>query len=111
MAYSINVGKWMETAKNAKGEMVEQEATLVYALQTLINNLRAEKMPRGFEKFKIFSKLYKAFEEADKTDVLVLEDREYKFLKTTINEEIPAQWGARPDIMEAFQAFMDAKDD
>lgn len=104
----IKVGKWTEPV-NEEGKLAEREVTLLNVLSILVNNKKPEDMPRGFDKFRMFSKITKAFEKAEKNDVLELEDAEYLFLKKTVESDIPATWGSNPKILEAVEAFMEAK--
>jgi len=107
----IAVGKWTEKIRNADGTTSEQEVTLLNALSLLLNMKRPEDMPRGFDKFRMFSKITKAFEKAEKSQFLELEDAEYHFLKSTVESDIPAAWGSNPDILKAIEAFMEAKNE
>jgi len=89
----------------------EGEENLLLALNVLIANKKPEEMPRGLEKFKLFNKLSKAFEKAEETGELVLEESEYEFIKETMEKDIPSIWGANKNLSEAIEAFLDAKEE
>lgn len=89
----------------------EMDENLLVALNNLIGSKKPEEMPKGIEKFRLFSKISLAFEKAEKTNILELETREYDFLKETVEKDIPASWGMSPDIMKAITAFLEAKDE
>ena len=89
----------------------EMDEDLLVALNNLIGSKKPEEMPRGIDKFRIFGKIATAFEKADKTGKLELEDREYKFLKETIEKDVPAAWAMNPHIMKAITAFLEAKEE
>lgn len=103
----IEVKKWK--AINREGKEIEEN--LLSALNVLIINKRPEDMPKGLDKFRIFNKLAKAFDDAEKSGELVLEEKEYAFLKNTVEKEIPSQWGLNPQISEAIEVFLDAKEE
>ena len=103
----IEVTKWK--AKDMQGN--ETEETLLVALNILIVNKKPEDMPKGLDKFRLFNKLSKAFENAEKSGALVLEESEYKFLKETIEKDIPSSWGMNSSISGAIEAFLDAKEE
>ena len=89
----------------------EMDESLLIALNNLIGSKKPEEMPRGIDKFRLFSKISKAFEKAEKTGVLEVEELEYKFLKDTIEKDVPAAWGMNENIMNAITSFLDAKDE
>jgi hypothetical protein len=104
----IPVGKW---AEKLPGGTREAEVSLVNILTLLINGIRPERMPRGFESFRIFSRVARAFESAEKTGVLELEEREYEFLLGMVKDDIPANWASNPDIVKAMESLFGAKEE
>ena len=103
----IKIGSWK--AINPEGK--EYNETLLTALNVLIANKKPEEMPRGLEKFRIFNKRSKAFDNAEKSGELVLEETEYKFLKDTMEADIPSIWGTNPNISEAIEEFLNTKEE
>lgn len=103
----IKVENWKIVNQEGK----EGEENILLALNVLIANKRPEEMPRGLEKFRLFNKLSKAFEKAEESKELVLEEAEYKFLKDTIEKDIPSIWGANKNLSEAIEAFLNAKEE
>lgn len=100
----IQVIEW--TVKTAEG--TEAKENLLQVLSVLVTNKKPEELPKGLEQFKLFNKLTKAFEKAEQTKVLELEDTEYKFLKNTIDRDIPSVWGANKNIVAAINSFYNA---
>jgi len=98
--------KWK--SKDFSGNLVEED--LLAALNVLITNKKPEDMPRGLDKFRTFGRLSKAFEKADKSRVLELEEADYKFLKDSIESEVPSSWGLSPNISKAIEEFLEAKE-
>ena len=113
--YKIKIDKWKAKVPVVEDGVVvdykEADEDLLIALNNLVGGKKPEEMPRGIDKFRIFSKISLAFEKADKTGVLELEDREYTFLKDTVNKDVPAAWGMNKNIMKAVTAFLEAKDE
>lgn len=105
----IKIGRWKEVVE-IDGKKQENEANLLSALNWLLTNKNPATMPKGFDQFRLFHKINKAFEKADKSGTLILEEPEYKFLKGVIETDIPAIWAGHLDISAAIMAFMDAKE-
>lgn len=101
----IKVAKWKALDREGK----ETEETLLTALNVLISNKKPEEIPRGLDKFRLYNKLTKAFDKAEKSGTLELEEAEYSFLKETIEKDVPSIWGSNPDISQAIEAFLEAK--
>ena len=89
----------------------EVDESLLIALNNLIGAKKPEDIPRGIVKFQIFGKLAEAFDKASKTNVLELEEREYKFLKETVEKDIPSTWALNKDLSKAINDFLEAKDE
>jgi len=84
---------------------------LLAALNNLIGAKKPEEIPKGIEKFQIFGKLAEAFDKAEKSRVLELEDREYQFLKETVEKDIPSTWALNKNLSKAITDFLDAKEE
>jgi hypothetical protein len=104
---SIKLISWK--AKTPSGE--DREENLLDVFTVLIASKRPEEMPRGLEKFRLFGRLSAAFDSARETKVLKLEEAEYKFLKTVLEQDCPAIWGMNKFITQAVDSFMSAKED
>ena len=89
----------------------EKDEDLLDALNVLIANKTPEEMPRGLEHFRTFGRLTKAFEKASESKVLELEEADYKFLKETIDKDVPSIWGMNENILKAIEDFMTAKEE
>lgn len=104
---TIQVKSWK--AKMPDGNEVEE--SILDVLNALINAKSPDKMPRGMDSFRLFTRLVKSFDDAKTTQKLVLEEADYAFLKHTIMNDIPAAWGMNPNITGAVQEFIDAKEE
>jgi len=87
----------------------EKDETLLDAINVLIANKKPEEMPRGLDNFRTMSRLSKAFEKADKSGVLELEEVDYKFIKDDLEKNIPSTWGMNQNIMKAVEEFLNAE--
>lgn len=96
----IKVLKWKE------GEV---EVDTLKALIVLMNMKDPQKMPKGLDKFRLYSRIDKAFKEAETTGTIELEEIDYAFLKKTIEEEVPSTWGFNKDITKVIEEFLEAK--
>ena len=109
----IKINTWKSKVPVYEDEKIvgteEKDEDLLVALNVLIGNKKPEEMPRGIDKHRMFNRLSKAFDKADKTKVLELEEIDYKFLKETIEKDIPASWGMNQNISDAVEDFLGAK--
>jgi len=102
----VKIEKWK--AKDRDGN--EYEESILTALNVLINNKKPEDIPRGLDKFRLFNRITKAFDKAEKSGELVLEEVDYKFLKDMVETDIPSVWGANESILKAVESFLEAKE-
>ena len=101
----IKINTWK--AKIAEGKEIDE--SLLIALNLLLGNKRPEDLPRGLDHFRLFSRLSKAFEKAEETGELVLEETDYSFLKASIEKDVPSVWGMNKDLGQAIEDFLNAK--
>lgn len=101
----IKLEKWK--AKDREGNDFEED--LLSALNVLIANKKPEEMKRGLDHFRTMNRLAKAFEKAEKSKVLELEEIDYNFLKESVEKDIPSTWGMNPNISKAIEDFLEAK--
>jgi len=102
----IEIKKWTE--QDREGNPIE--ADTLKLLNSLVGMKKPEEIPRGIDKFRLFGRLAKAFDKAEKSGVLELEELEYSFLKKTIETDIFGPWAMNPKILEAVELFMDAEE-
>jgi hypothetical protein len=102
----IAIIKWK--AKLPDGTEVEE--SLLSILSVLISNKKPEEMPRGLDKFRLFNRLSKAFENAETSGTLELEETEYRFLRETVEKDIPSIWGSNKNISQAIDSFIEVKE-
>lgn len=101
----IKVEKWK--AKDAEGKEIE-ESTLM-ALNVLIANKKPEEIPRGIDKFRLFGRLAHAFEKAEKTGILELEEIDYSFIKGMIETDVPSTWALNLNLNKAIENIVNSK--
>jgi len=89
----------------------DKDEDLLIALNVLIANKKPEDMPRGLDKFRTFGRLSKAFEKAESSRVLELEEADYKFLKDEIESSVPSSWGMNQNISKAIEDFLESKEE
>ena len=106
----IEVTKWKEHLPDGEGNLVENDVDLLIAINMLLSAKKPETLPRGLDKFRTFTRLGKAFDEAEKTGILTLEEADYVFLKKIIESDIPSTWGMNSDISTAFELFLNAEE-
>jgi len=112
----IKLEKWKSNAPvyDKLGNMIpgkteEKEEDLLVALNVLILNKKPEDIPKGLDHFRTYGRLSKAFDKANKSRVLELEETDYTFLKDMIEKDTPGAWGMNQDILKAVEAFMETK--
>jgi len=110
----IKIEKWKSNVPkyNEEGKIVgttEKDETLLDAINVLIANKKPEEMLRGLDHFRTMSRLSKAFDKAEKTKILELEEVDYKFIKDDLEKNIPSTWGMNENIMKAVEEFLNAK--
>jgi len=94
---------------NINGE--EKDENILMALNLLLSSKKPEEIPRGIDKFRLFGRLSKAFEKAEKTKMLVLEESDYSFLKKMIETDVPSTWGMNSNAFKAIEDFLEAKEE
>lgn len=109
----INIATWKsnvpvrDDSNNIIGAK-EVEESLLIALNVLLGNKRPEEIPRGLDQFRLFGRLAKAFDKAEETSLLELEEADYKFLKDMISKDVPSTWGMNKPLSIAIEAFLNA---
>jgi len=105
---SIKIEKWDGNVTDPKTGKPVKESLLVM-INALISSKDPKTLPRGIDQFRLFSKVSKAFEKADKSGTLELEDATYSFLKKMVEADIPSVWGTKPEYAKSVGAFLDAE--
>ena len=110
----IKINTWKSKVPVYEDEKIvgteEKDEDLLVALNVLIGNKKPEEMPRGLDKFRTFRRLADAFDKADKSRILELEEVDYKFLKDEIEKGIPSSWGMNKNISKAIEDFLESKE-
>ena len=112
----VKIEKWQSRMPeyDEEGKVIGSkpaEETLLMALNVLIANKKPEDIPKGLDKFRLFNRLSKAFERAEKSGTLELEESDYKFIKETIEKDVPSTWGMNQNLNKAIEAFLEAKEE
>ena len=103
----IKIDKWKSPTFNGG----EADEDLLLAIHALVGAKKPEEIPRGITAFQIMNKIGKAFDDASSTGILVLEEREYKFLKDVIEKDVPSTWGLNKQLSQAINDFLNAKEE
>jgi hypothetical protein len=101
----IKIEKWKVILPDEK----EVEESLLDIFSNLMSNKDPQQMPRGLDKFRIFNRIAKAFDEAEKSGTLELEEGDYSFLKNIIETDVPGFWGTNKNISKAVEEFLNVK--
>lgn len=102
----IKVKKWKETDR----EGIVLDMDTLKLLSGLVGMKKPENIPKGIDKFRLFGRIAKAFDKAEKSGVLELEELEYSFLKETVESDILGPWAMNPEVLEAVELFMEAEE-
>ena len=87
----------------------EGEENLLMAINVLIGNKKPEEMKRGLDLFRTMNRIGIAFDKAEKTKVLELEETDYSYLKDIIERDVPSIWGMNANLSKALEDFLSAK--
>jgi len=100
----IKVNVW--TSKLPDGS--EDQESLLSALNMLVG-LQTQEISKGVGAFQSFIKIREAFEKAEVSGWLELDEPEFLVLHNLIEKDIPSQWGLNKDLSDAFMMFLNAK--
>ena len=98
--------KYMGAVKSGK----EVDDSILKILNLVVVLLDPQKIPRGLDNFRTFNRLSKAFEKAEKSGILELEETDYKFLKDTVVNNIPSTLGLNRNAHEAVEKFINVEE-
>jgi hypothetical protein len=101
----IEIGKWKEP--DGKGKDID--VSLLSVLNGLIGGRKPEQLGRGVDGFRTMGRVAKAFEKAEKSGTLELEEVDYKALKEIVEKDVPDTWGFSKDISAAIERFLTAE--
>ena len=112
----VKIASWKAKVPrfDKEGKLVgvqDTEESLLTAIESIIANTNPMELPRGIEKFRIFNRVGRAFDEAIKSNELVLEEGDYEFVKKLIERGIPAHWGMNVNIAESIENFMTVEEE
>lgn len=86
----------------------EVDENILVAINNLVGGKKPEDMPRGIDKYRLFNRIGKAFDKAEKGGELILEDQDYDFLKKTVESDVPAAWGMNKNLFAELEKFLEA---
>lgn len=106
----IQIETWKERVPKQEGDGVEEvDWNILKSLNILIANRDPQSIPKGLGQFRFMGRLARAFEKAEKTNILDLEETDYNELKKIIESNIPDVWGQNPNILKSIEEFVDIK--
>jgi len=73
----------------------------------LINDKKPDELPKGWDNFRTFRRLAKAFDKAENNKILEIDDADYVFLKKIVEKDIPAKWAMIDKAWDAMEKFME----
>jgi hypothetical protein len=86
----------------------KDEESLLSALNMLVG-LQTQEISKGISGFQSFIRIREAFEKAEVSGYLELEEPEFLILHNLVEKDIPSQWGLNKDLSDAFMIFLNAK--
>jgi hypothetical protein len=95
-------------AKGADGKDMDED--LLEVLDILLSNKNPAEFPKGLANFRLMDRISKAFQKAEVSKVLELEESDYAFLKSSIENDIPSMWAKNPNVVEAINTFLNAQE-
>lgn len=104
----MKVEKWTSKGRDESGNPKDVDESIMVALTALMGDSKNESI-RGLDKFRTYARVAKAFEAADKSGELVLEEADYVYLKGLIEKGAPAMWAFNPNILKAIDEFVELK--
>ena len=106
MTRKIEVVKWIE----GEGENTAEMNTMKL-IDILINNKKPEELPRGWDNFRTFKRIYKSFDKALETGFIEIDDADYVFMRKIIEKDVPARWAGIEKACKAMDNFMESKEE
>ncbi len=98
---SMKVKKWKAIAVNGK----EVEENIINVL-TVIIQTSIKDIGKGIDIFRFFNRISTAFNNAEKTGILEIEDGDYIRLSEIIRKNIPANLAFSKDIYSSVEEFL-----
>jgi hypothetical protein len=87
----------------------EREISLLTLVTAILNVTPPREMPVGLQNFAIMKNIADAYERAEAGGELVLEEREYEFLRTLFERYVPASWASDKNTAAAVLSFIEAE--
>lgn len=106
----IKVTTWNERRTDEEtGEVIIGKTSIINVFKTLILTQDPRNTPKGIDQFRTFNRIGKAFEKAEKSKKLELDEGDYLFLKGMVEKDIPRTWGMVSELSDAIEEFLEAK--
>lgn len=106
---TVNVEKWEEVVNDGSPSGKSVEVDSIKLLTMLINSQDPQNAPKGLDQFRLMNRISKAFDKAQKSGKIELEEGDYAFLKKLIENNIPANLGMNTGASNAVEGFLEAK--
>lgn len=97
----MQIGAWSAVLADGK----KSDESLVTVLSYIIS-VSAESLPNGMEQFRFLRRMAEAFDSAEKTKTIELEDKDHELLKGLLEKNIPPRWALSKDISKVVEEFM-----
>jgi hypothetical protein len=104
--YELEIQSWDVKIPTENNKFIERKENLIEAIKFLLGQ---SEQKQGFESFMIMHNIADAFNEAEKSNILKLEEREYDFVVNLIKEKVPAQWALNNKLSKQITEFLDLK--
>lgn len=98
---SIPIHKWEEFPNG-----IRKEVSTLNVITILLNNCKPESLPRGIDAYRTFGRIAQAFDNAEASGVLELDDKDYVFLLGIVEKDIPSNWAFNKEISKAISLFI-----
>jgi hypothetical protein len=97
----FQIRSWEGVLPDGKKTQESLVSVLSYIISVSANNL-----PNGMEQFRCLRRMAEAFDNAEKTKTLELEDKDHTLLKDLLEKNIPPRWALSKDIAGVVEEFM-----
>lgn len=88
---------------------LEKNETIVDLIDATMRNMPPQAIPRGWDKHRLYSKLYRCLEKARETKKLQMEEDVYRVLHDAIDKHILAEYARRKEFDAPLAEFMSLK--
>ena len=99
----MNIVKWKAKGMDGKDSGVEQS---IIDIMTIVLSRASNSMGSGIDQFRFIHRLSEVFDNAEKTDMLEMEDNDYNKMSDLMKNHLPAGLGFSENIYKEIEAFL-----